>query len=59
MSIKDYVDELHKRQITFIVHEKDFKNIGYWLRSIKSKLKGKRILNIDINLDISYMEGEE
>lgn len=56
MSIRDYIDELNKRQITFIMHEKNFKNIGYWLRSIKSKLKGKRILNIDINLDISYME---
>lgn len=56
MGIRDWGEELQKRQITFIIHEKDFKSIGYWLRSIKSKLKGKRILNIDINLDVSYTE---
>lgn len=58
MSIRDYGEELYKREITFILKEKSFSGIGYWLRSIKSKLRGKEIKSVSIKLDIEYLEGE-
>lgn len=58
MSIKEYSYELNKREITFILKEKSFSDIGYWLRSIKSKLRGKEIKSVSIKLDIEYLEGE-
>lgn len=56
MSIKDYVEELNKRKITFILQENNFSGVGYWLRTIKSKLKGKTIKCVDVKIDIEYLE---
>lgn len=58
MSIKDYSYDLNKREMTFILKEKSFSGVGYWLRSIKSKLRGKEIKSVSIKLDIEYLEGE-
>lgn len=59
MGIREWGEELNKSNITFIMHEKDFKSFGYWLRSIKSKIKGKEIKNIDIQINIEYLDRGE
>ncbi len=56
MGIREYGEELNKRKISFSMHEKDFKNLGYWLRSIKAKLKGKIIKSIDVQIEIAYID---
>lgn len=58
MGIKEYGEELQKRKISFILEEKNFSGVGYWLRTIKSKLKGKTIKCVELKIDVTYLEVE-
>ncbi len=56
MGIKEYSEELRKRKISFTIQEKNFSKIGYWQRTIKTKLRSKEIKNINMNIEIEYLE---
>lgn len=47
-----------KKNFLIEIETKKFKDIGYWVRNLKKKLKKAEILKIKITLSIDYFENE-
>lgn len=50
--------EEEKKNFIMVVKTRDWADLGYWIRDLKKKLKGSKILNIKITLNIDYFEND-
>lgn len=59
MGVKDFYEELNTKEIGFEIQDKNFKAMGFWIRSIKNKLRKKNIKAINMKINVTYVEYEQ
>lgn len=56
MGIRQGHIEENTKNLTIVLESNNFKDIGYWIRDVKKKVKKFEILKIKIILNVSYFD---
>lgn len=56
MGIKEKMQEANSQNLVLEINVKSFSDIGYWLRTIKQKLRQVNVLGIKLKIDIVYYD---
>ena len=56
MGIREYANELNTKEIGFEIQDKNFKAMGFWIRSIKNKLRKKNVKAVNMKINVTYVE---
>lgn len=56
MGIKDWANEQNTKEIGFEIQDKNFKAMGFWIRSIKNKLRKKNVKAVNMKINVTYIE---
>ena len=59
MGVLEYRDNELKKHMIFSFESSNFRNIGYWLRTLKLKFKKSNIKKIKVTFNIEFIESEE
>lgn len=56
MSIKNYYEDINKQEISINITSKNLNSIGTCLRTLKNKLKNKKVSMVNFSIKIEYSE---
>lgn len=56
MGIREKMQEANSQNLIIEIEVKSFSDVGYWLRTIKQKLKKVNVLKIKLKIDIVYYD---
>lgn len=56
MGIREKMQEANSQNLILEIEVKSFSDVGYWLRTIKQKLKKVNVLKIKLKIDIVYYD---
>lgn len=59
MGIREEIEKENKEKIALEIQAKNFRQVGYWIRTIKSKIKDSKLINLTLKIEVEYVKRGE